>query len=285
MAFSDRVNIISSEAFYSTSTLKHEGESIPEKLRALLPKDRKIKVIVYLRDYFDFIYSLYCQYVKLHAHNQFITEDLESFTKTYLLHGYFNYSTILGYWEDAFGAENLIVKKYSKQRNNLVNDFFHELKINHQVQDSNKENVGLSRVAIEVKRLLNALPLDNKYKLHAIQPVLKSLSDKYNERFATFSEKFSKEVSHFLSEDKQTIENKYRISLSLDVMRKNKDKKFELINPDALQYFIYLVHQESRELYTELTSAILKGLHSQEPSTIYAAKLFEKGFLCYKEDL
>jgi len=131
--------IISSEDF---SLLDNEISSI-EKIKTIF-NNYNIKIIAYIREPKEFIFSLYAHAVR----EKVVTSSFEE----YLLNKYnfraSDFALRLLPWQKVFGKEKLIIKKYNKNsftNGNLIEDFFHA--INLELSNINlkmkKSNIGV----------------------------------------------------------------------------------------------------------------------------------------------
>lgn len=270
------VTVISSEAFYSCSTLKHEGSMLPEKLKKHLPSTVKPKIVVYLRDYFDFIYSLYSQYVKLHAHNKFIVLDFYEFIKEYYFYGYFNYYKIISYWESVFGTGSVFVKKYPKYGNCITDDFLTNFKCSITLEkNNNRKNINISREAIEIKRLINALPISEELKLHTLQPILSKYSESRTKGFAKYNKELANQICSLLAEDRNSISKKYNIELSFNIEEACAGEPFTELSDESISEFLNLLKTEDISIYDAIKVGAIHGVDSKVFPTAYAASRFQ----------
>ncbi|MBE9166058.1 sulfotransferase domain-containing protein [Pleurocapsales cyanobacterium LEGE 06147] len=146
-----KTTVISSEAFGSCSQ-----EQIIQ-LREYFA-DFDVKVIIYLRNQFDFMISWYKECVKSTMYKgsfqQFITENI-----------YFcDYDSLLTKWIDVFGRDRVEIKLYDKLKRNpgLEIDLLNTLKLDPEkfkqyLFDSQRENVSPSDTKIALIKLLNLL--------------------------------------------------------------------------------------------------------------------------------
>ena len=112
-----------------------------------------VKIIIYLRRQDDFVESIYNQTIKEGSSKTFgdyiLTLDKE----------HFNWEKLLEHYAAVFGQENLIVKRYDKKHlpgtESLLKDFYAILGINDFQMPQGNSNLGLSKEAIEVARVVN----------------------------------------------------------------------------------------------------------------------------------
>lgn len=183
--YGDKSNVISSEAFFVCSSRKYLGEALPARLKLLLPDAYNVKIILYLRRQDNFITSIYAQYVKLHAHDNFYTKTIQEFIKENST--YMDYYEILNNWSQIFGKDNIIVRVYEKSQlkdGDIVTDFSSILglpQMDNYKSPPDNVNPAIGRDELEFKRLINILSLNANLKLRKISELLlqRSVNNKY----------------------------------------------------------------------------------------------------------
>lgn len=138
-------------------------DSIGYVKELLSPWVEDFKIIVYLRPQHEVALSLYSTDMKLggHAKNPFPEVDENNH--------YYNYYVMLKKWEEIFGKENLIVRRFGRDyfyKNDLIEDYLHITQVSKDnLTDIKKENESLSPDALDFLGELNKyLPrfIDNK---------------------------------------------------------------------------------------------------------------------------
>lgn len=113
--------IISAESFYDLLPT----ENIPLIKKHL--KGYKTKIIVCLRNQYEYFRSYYCLRVKVGYKNSFRQFILENQAQG-------DYFQMLSPWSEVFGKENIIVVPYNK--NGIINDFLQKLNIDIEINSN-----------------------------------------------------------------------------------------------------------------------------------------------------
>ncbi len=148
--------LISSENFYLLS----DPRELVEWLHVVFEgQDISYRVVAYVRRQDDAHESWYNQTVKAQGYTHDITECIEEFFSLW------DYQQKLRPWAAAFGAENLIVRRYP-QAGCVVSDFLEVTGVDlHQLTISDtRENCSINADILEFQRIVNRLPLANSQK-------------------------------------------------------------------------------------------------------------------------
>ncbi|WGV25122.1 hypothetical protein [Halotia branconii] len=170
--------IISAEAFNFYDVF-YKPETIA-KIKDLL-NDYEIKIVIYLRKQDDFLESCYRYMVNIGACRVGIQEFFNEFKHM------FNYYQILENWAGIFGYENIIVRRFvkNKSKNNNFDDFLKainllESKIIFEV--NNIENINVSPSVKMTKILLHI----NNFNEIFIEKIVNIFYDNYWRKYQDF---------------------------------------------------------------------------------------------------
>ncbi len=141
--------IISAESFYDLLP----PENIPLIKKYL--KGYKTKIIVCLRNQYEYFRSYYCLRVKVGYKNslrQFILENKAQG----------DYFQMLSPWSEVFGKENIIVVPYNK--NGIINDFLQKLNIDIEINsDTNADSTNFRLGITPDYKVVKAMQIFNKF--------------------------------------------------------------------------------------------------------------------------
>lgn len=164
--------ILSSEYFWILS-----GKEI-YKLKEIF-NDLQVKVVVYLRRQDEWVIANVLQQIKIFEKEW---PSIEEHIYANLNNAY--YYPIINNWSKIFNQSNLIVRPYEKQqfyKGNIFADFlFHcfNMELTEEFKLPKKNiNPRLSRDAVEYKRFVNNLPINNKFKNGILKPLLSYSQD------------------------------------------------------------------------------------------------------------
>ncbi len=197
--------IVSDESIWNRGI--REDVPIWERVYKQLEKgDFTVKVIVYFRPQYDFLYSWWNQKVKngLYQESEYTWEEMQEHLGPICL----DYCHLLDYIADHVGGrQNIIVRRFDRSQfagGDLYHDFIQTIGLEYTEEyqvTSELHNVSLSRNSGEIKRILNTLPgLD--YKMNAMfremlldQSAVRKDKTGYNmfseEEYAHFAEQFA----------------------------------------------------------------------------------------------
>lgn len=143
--------IASSEHFHSRT----RDESEIEKVRALFsPYFENISILCYLREQSQLLSSSYSTEVKWHSPSS--PEDY--YMQCHLDNPFFNYQEFLGRWENIFGFDKMIIRKFEKNRfldKSLLNNFLQDFLPMNLLDDKIAKNVALTPVGQAVAQAIN----------------------------------------------------------------------------------------------------------------------------------
>lgn len=162
-----------------------------------------IEVVLVLRNYVDYLESLYSEHLSATRYKNSIYEFKKSFSER------FEYRKIIESWEENFGPVKPLVYEKLGNGENLVNNFCSKVfgsRLAIQAGDYNR-NLSLPIPLLELKRIANrvissadhSLILNIIKKLHASR----ALAEKYEKKFAWMTEE---EAETFLSNYKNEID-------------------------------------------------------------------------------
>lgn len=124
------------------NTLKHIDDSI------------YIKIVLFLRRQDRYLHSLYINRILSGIEHRTFVE----FTEYIGERNYLDYNTVLLHLEQAFGKDNIILRIYNEENENIVNSFFEAISVkipNEAKPVLTKLNTNLPIDDIETKRILN----------------------------------------------------------------------------------------------------------------------------------
>jgi hypothetical protein len=190
--------LLSSEAFQN---------ALPKAVATVFPPGQT-RIIVYIREQVEYLISGYQQ--KIHATEHFFSleESMRALTV--------DYSKFLRSWEDAFGAEAIEVRCYSRamlKNGDIIADFLDVLGI----QDVSKltfvdrdRNPSIGGPLLEFKRLLNGVNFGSieKARLYSALSTVAATSDRYRER-PPISETFAEEIRKSVQTSNQAVFDRY----------------------------------------------------------------------------
>ena len=163
--------IVSDESIWNRGI--REDVPIWERVEEQLAKnDFTVKVIVYFRPQYDFLYSWWNQKVKngLYEESEYTWEEMQQHLRPICL----DYCHLLDHIaEHVGGRQNVIVRKFARGQfvgGNLYQDFVHTIGLEYSDEfkiASELHNVSLTRNSSEIKRVLNTLP-ELDYKMNAM---------------------------------------------------------------------------------------------------------------------
>lgn len=114
--------LITTEIFSLISSDKYIGIEASRRLFDLLDGyGFKFKIVLFLRKQDDFLLSMYNQVIKRHNFNSLYHKDIMTYYEENI--DVFDYKTIINYWSDIFGADNMLIKPYLKT-DNILDIFF-----------------------------------------------------------------------------------------------------------------------------------------------------------------
>lgn len=217
----------SNNGYKNSKTVAKTLKEVTKKLHNI----NDVKIIVYLRKQNDYIESLYNQMIK-QGNSYTFKEFLSKYDKES-----FNWELLLNSFEEEFGFENIILKRYDKEylpySYSIIDDFYKILEIDDfEYIKEETINPGLSRDAVEILRLVNK-ELETTEEKKKLRYMLQSSAPKQK------GEKFT-----FFDTDEERVEylNKYQIS------NNNIAKKY--FNEDIL----FPKDKKSYDSYKELDS-------------------------------
>ncbi len=153
-------------------------EAPPKVVRELL-SNHNVVVILYIREQADYLFSAYQHEVKSGF-------EPRSFDEWFYAHGndigayYLN--TWITTWEDAFGAENVIVRRYGKKylvNDDVVADFLTVVGLPHLVSrlvEKRRSNIKIDIACHTAMRIINSFGFTQKYILNGTYNALETLS-------------------------------------------------------------------------------------------------------------
>lgn len=274
--YGNKSNIISSEAFFLCSTRKYLGEVLPSRLKLLLPDAYNVKIILYLRRQDNFIASIYAQYVKLHAHNNFYTKTIQEFIEEYS--AYMDYYEILNNWSRVFGKENIIVRAYEKHQlkdEDIVSDFISTLGLSS-MQDykspADSVNPAIGRDELEFKRLINILSINSNIKTRKIPELLlqRSVINKYFQEQSFLSPSERLKILDKYDDGNQRIAKEFlgrkNGKLFLDALPSDDEpwQPYEGLTKEMATSIFSFIKVNSPELFTLITEAVKKDSRSAD---------------------
>lgn len=152
--------IISSESFCD---FLHPNAISEQKFFANFIKEffaeYRVKIVVYVRDIFPYLKSLYKELIKHGKCNYTYQDMLNSFTKEESFHAF--PKKVLDFYSNIFGQEALIIKKYNRKllkNEDVVSDFLSLFNININIKRNEiQENLSLTDHSAYLKRIFNDL--------------------------------------------------------------------------------------------------------------------------------
>ncbi|MBU2939559.1 hypothetical protein KO494_08395 [Lacinutrix sp. C3R15] len=151
--------LITTEIFSLVSSDKYLGVEASKRLLHLLDGHGfKFKIILFLRKQDDFLLSMYNQIIKRHNFNNLYYEDIMTYYEENI--DLFDYKTIINYWSNTFGVDNIIVKPYLKEED-ILNTFFKIFNLN--IESDKKaglKNKSLGSKSITFLREANKFNID-----------------------------------------------------------------------------------------------------------------------------
>lgn len=245
-------------------------EDVPIWERVKKQMDRggfQVKVIVYLRPQYDFLYSWWNQKVKngLYQESQYTWSEMQEHLGPICL----DYCHLLDYIsEHVGGTDNVIVRIFNRNEfvgGSLYRDFVHAVGLEYTdaFQVANElHNVSLTRNSSEIKRVLNTLPgLD--YKTNAMfREMLLSQSAirKDKQSYHMFSQEEYEAFLHQFQEGNRKIAKDYLgrengLFCTEDSIAQKWEPENAYLTEDVI-YFLgqYMMHaeQEMEQLRTEV---------------------------------
>lgn len=188
--------LVSFEGLSGDPILGYKNSKIIAKILREMTLEFEVKIIIYLRRQDHFIESLYTQKIhegESYSFHEFINK-FDEFS--------FNWESLLDSYDNEFGKENLIVRKYDTENlpksNSILRDFGTIIgsKYMQMIDNNESRNLGYSRDALEVARLTN--PYLNESDKKRLRHILQKTNTK--QPFDSYSFFSELEREHFLSQ-------------------------------------------------------------------------------------
>jgi len=177
----------------------------------------KTRIIIYLRNQFDYILSSWSENVKNTESDITFREHYEFCMKNCLPK--LNYKILLENWATVFGKENLILKIYNKNLGKGLYEGFLDifnLKVDHKkIKINERLNVGLSPQELNVLRIVNKYNLKlgfakrKKFNLELIDAINQNFKIDENLDFLKNSSKLQRQTEIFFETSNTHVARAY----------------------------------------------------------------------------